>query len=413
MASLRETHPPIPEKNGRLPRMAPILGLTSMKPMDDLARRVALEWRRAKGDLASFPAVATRALEAFPYDLTKRRLDEALARWLLKTRDLPDQVNLHNTFGQPPVTLFNNGRFVVDLYFWLTFDTSIHSHGFRGAFRVLHGQSLHEVFTVKTLKAVAPDVALVHLGRPQASLLKPGDVRPIRPGRDLTHRVIHLENPTVTLCVKTIDEPRIAQWKYFPTGLALQMRRLEPSLIKKIYCFQYLRDRDAKRASSYLDRVLRALDRSTCMNLYGAIANGAYDVSEDAALHFAARLRRLHGSSEWFKRYEGVDPQRSGELHFESCDTPLGRQVAHFINGGHDLRTVRPLLGRLSRRDLEAVVSDLMDLEGIFGHELSMEDRASIKGLIADPGRKIPAPLRPLGQIRKMRDFLGMFRDEA
>ncbi len=393
--------------------MAPILGLTPMKPMDDLARRVALEWRRAKGDLAPFPAIAARALEAFPYDLTKRQLDEALARWFLKTSALPDQVNLHNTFGQPPVTLFNNGRFVVDLYFWLTFDTSIHSHGFRGAFRVLHGQSLHEVFTVKTTRGIAPDVALVALGTPQASLLKPGDVRPIRPGRDLTHRVIHLENPTVTLCVKTINEPRIAQWKYFPNGLAIQMRRLQPNLIKKIYYFQYLMDQDAKRASSYLDQVLRTLDRSTCMNLYGAIANGAYDVSEDAALHFAARLRRLHGTSEWFKRYEAIDPLHGGELHFERCDTPIGRLVAHFINGGHDVRTVRTLLGPLSRHDVEAVVSALMDIEGIFGHELSMGDRASIRELLAKPDRKIPAPLRPFGQIRKMRDFLRMFRDVA
>ncbi len=377
-----------------------------MKPMEDLARRVALEWRRADGTLASFPGIATRALEAFNCELTKPQLDEALGRWLLKRSAHPDQVNLHNTFGQPPVTLFNNGRFVVDLYFWLTFDTSIHSHGFRGAFRVLHGSSLHEVFTVRRSRTIAPDVALVHLGAPQASLLKPGDVRPIEPGQELTHRVIHLENPTVTLCVKTINEPRIAQWKYFPNGLAIQMRRLEPHLIKQVYYFQYLMGQDAKHASSYLGQVLRTLDRSTCMNLYGAIANGAYDLSESAALHFAAQLRRLHGTSEWFKRYEAIDQLQLEELHFEACETPIGRLVAHFINGGHDARTVRRLLGRRSKRDLESVVSALMDIETLFGHELSMEDRASIKELVAKPDRKIPGHLRSLGQIRKIREFL-------
>lgn len=379
-----------------------------MKPFDDLARRVALEWRRAKGNLASFTGIATRALEALDYDLRIDQLDKRLGRWLLKTPALPDQVNLHNTFGQPPVTLFNNGRFVVDLYFWLTFDTSIHSHGFRGAFRVLHGTSLHEVFKVKTSKAIAPDVAFVDLGFPQAGLLMPGDVRPIRPGRDLTHGVIHLENPTVTICVKTINEPGIAQWKYFPNGLAIQMRRLEPDLIKKIYYFQYLMGQDAKLASSYLDRVLRRLDRSTCMNLYGAIVNGAYDVSESAALHFAAQLRGLHGRSEWFKRYEAIDRLHSDDLRFEACDAPIGRLVAHLINGGHDARTVRSLLGRLAKHDVEAVLSALMDIEGIFGREVSMEDRASIKTLIAKPDRKIPGHLRHLGQIRKMRDFLRM-----
>jgi hypothetical protein len=382
-----------------------------MKPMDAIARRVALEWRRANGNLASFPGIATRALEAFDYDLTKNQLDEALGRWLLKTSTLPDQVNLHNTFGQPPVTLFNDGRFVVDLYFWMTFDTAVHSHGFRGAFRVLHGKSLHEVFKVKVSKAIAPDVALVKLGTPQASLLKPGDVRPIQPGQGLTHGVIHLEIPTVTLCVKTINEPRIAQWKYFSNGLAIQMRRLKPTLIKKIYYFQYLTGRDVKHASSYLDQVLRTLDRSTCMNLYGAIASGSVEVSESAAQDFAAQLRRLHGTSEWFKRYEAIDQLQLDELHFEQCDTPIGRLVAHFINGGHDVQTVRRLLGQLSNHDVEAAVSDLMDIESIFGHELSMKDRASIKELVAKPDRKIPGHLRCFGQIRKMRDFLKMSRD--
>lgn len=377
-----------------------------MKAFDALARKVALEWRRAGESLAAFPGIATRALEAFEYKLTNDALDAALGRWLLKTRPLPDQVNLHNTFGQPPVTLFNNGRFVVDLYFWLTFDTSIHSHGFRGAFRVLHGQSLHEVFAVKTARAVAPDVALVTLGPPRAERLKPGDVRPIRPGRDLTHRVIHLENPTVTLCVKTINEPKIVQWKYFPNGLAIQMRRIEPSLIKKIYGFQYLLSRDVGQASSYLDAVLRSLDRSTCMNLYGAIAAGSYDLSEAATLHFAEQLRGLHGTSEWFRRYEAADPSYASELRFESCTDPTGRLVAHLINAGTD---PRPLLGSMSRDELEAIVLGLMDLEDLFGHELSLEDRAEIKELIANPGRKVPPSLRPLGQIRKMRDFLKRF----
>jgi hypothetical protein len=375
-----------------------------MKQFDDLARKVARDWRRADGRLASFPGIATRALEAFSYDLTKSQLDEALGRWLLESPALPDQVNLHNTFGQPPVTLFNNGRFVVDLYFWLTFDTSIHSHGFRGAFRVLHGTSLHEVFAVKTSKRIAPDVALVNLGAPQATVLTPGNVRAIQPGQDLTHRVIHLENPTVTLCVKTINEPRIAQWKYFPNGLAIQMRRLDPHLIKKIYYVQYLLDQDAKHASSTLDRVLRGLDRSTCMNLYGAIAGGAYDLSERAALHFASRIRTLHGKTEWFRRYEGIDRLSMHELHFEECRAP-GRLIAHLINGGYDARTAYSLL-RVPKRTVEAIVLGMMEIETIFGCILSLEDRATIRDLVAKPDRTIPAHLRSFGQIRKMRAFL-------
>ena len=45
-----------------------------------------------------------------------RSFSEDLSRWLLDN-DIPRQLNVYNDFGQPPVTLFNNETFVVDLYF--------------------------------------------------------------------------------------------------------------------------------------------------------------------------------------------------------------------------------------------------------------------------------------------------------
>lgn len=377
-----------------------------MKPFQELARTVAREWRRAGERPGAFPGIAVSALEAFPYALSLEGLDDSLGRLLQGRAALPDQVNLHNTFGQPPVTLFNNGRFVVDLYFWLTSDTSIHSHGFRGAFRVLHGSSLHEVFTVRTIRRVAADAALVDLGTPRAELLQAGAVRAIRPGRGLTHGVIHLENPTVTLCVKTINEARLAQWKYFPNGLAIWMRQIEPALIKRIYYFQYLLGRDPERAASFLDGVLRPLDRSTAMNLYGAVASGTYDLSEQTALGFAARLRRLHGASEWFRRYEAVDGILSDRLQFEACEDPRGRLLAHLINGDYPAGPVNALLCPASKAGLRDAVLDLVEVDGIFGVELSPEERAGIRELLANPARKIPAPLQPFAQIRKLRAFL-------
>ncbi len=377
-----------------------------MKLFRELARTVARDWRRAGGRPGAFPGIAVRALEAFPYARSLEELDDALGRRLERRGALPDQVNLHNTFGQPPVTLFNDGRFVVDLYFWLTADTSIHSHGFRGAFRVLHGSSLHEIFTVRTTRRVAADAALVDLGTPRAELLEPGAVRAIRPGRGLTHGVIHLENPTVTLCVKTINEPRIAQWKYFPNGLALRMRQIEPALIKRIYYFQYLRGRDPERASAFLDRILRRLDRSTAMNLYGAVASGTYDLSEQTALAFAARLRRLHGASEWFRRYEAVDGILSQRLHFEACEDPRGRLLAHLINGAYPAGIVSALLGSVSKAELETAVLELVEVDGLLGVDLSPEERAGIRDLLVNPARGIPEPLRPFAQIRKLRAFL-------
>src|SRR4051794_27508309 len=100
-----------------------------------LGEKIEKTWQLADGSLEAFTKLSTQALADFSYSLSSIELDQALAASLLEIHALPQQVALHNTFGQPPLTLFNNGKFVVDLYIWVNFDTSIHSHGFRGAFR--------------------------------------------------------------------------------------------------------------------------------------------------------------------------------------------------------------------------------------------------------------------------------------
>jgi hypothetical protein len=55
------------------------------------------------------------------------------------------------------------------------------------------------------------------------------------------------------------------------------------------------------------------------------------------------------------------------------------------------------------------VVISLMDADPIFGCELELEDRATIKNLLANPTKRIPEPLKPFGQIPRMRDFIRLF----
>jgi hypothetical protein len=385
-----------------------------MNPFKLLIGRVEREWDRTRHQLDAFPDLATRLLTEFEYGLSKDQLDRLLARWFPRPAALPEQVSLHNTFGQPPLTLFNNGKVVVDLYLWLSADTSVHSHGFRGAFQVLHGRSLQETYRVKVTRRIAPGVMSCDPGIPRMTLLQPGDVRRILPGGKLTHRVIHLETPTVTLCVKTINEPGIYQWEYFPCGLAVQRRDLDPGLIKEIYYFQYLLRQNARLAVRYLEKLVGGLSVVMQMTLYEGLCGGAFDLSEDAIEHGLAQIRKLHGKADWFKRYEFPVPLHLKELQFSGCDSSLQRLVAHFINGGFDLKTVSShlsgLAGRdLTRSDVQSVVSSLMEFEPIFGCELPVEDRVTIKGLIVQPNRKIPRQLQGFGQIQRMRNFIGMF----
>lgn len=385
-----------------------------MKPFKSLVARAEREWKRARHRLQAFPGLAARLLEEFEVDWSRERLDRELARWFRGSRRLPEQVSLHNAFGQPPVTLFNNGELVVDLYFWVAADTSVHSHGFRGAFRVLHGTSLQETFKVRVAERIAPGVMVADPGTPEMSVLHQGDVRAILPGEQLTHRVIHLVSPTVTLCVKTINEPRLHQWEYYPDGLAVQRHDLDPDLVKALYFFDYLLRQDEAHAVRTLRGILEKQSVLMRMTLFEALCSGDLDLSEGAVEHCLAQIRRHHGKSGWFRRHETPEPAHLKELQFAGVDSALGRIVAHFINGGHDRATLEPHLaevaGReLTRKDLAGVLRSLLDYEFIFGVALSPEDRATLQDLIAQPTLKVPAHLEPFGQIRRMRRFLRMF----
>jgi len=389
-----------------------------MDPFKSLVKQAEREWTRTRTRLAAFPEIAARLLTEFEYDLTQDQLDRWLARWLRGAAALPEQVSLHNTFGQPPITLFNNGSLVVDLYLWVAADTTIHSHGFRGAFRVLHGNSLQETYAPKVSRRIAPGVMECDPGVPQMTILEPGDVRVILPGEELTHRVIHLQSPTVTLCVKTINEPGIHQWDYHPDGLALQRLDLDSRLIKEIYFFEYLLRRAPRLAARSLRDTVGALSVVMRMTLRESLCSGALELSEDAGDRCLAEIRKHHGNADWFRRHVSPQPLHLKELQFAGCETSLDRLVAHFINVGHDLETIAPHLSRVAGRDLhrsdiEKVVLALLDCEFIFGCTLSPEDRATIKDVVLQAKGKIPRHLEAFGQIRRMRKFIRMFASDS
>lgn len=388
-----------------------------MKPFDDLVRRARREWSTCRSRLADFPAVAERLLIDFDCDWSRERLDRELARWLSKSGKLPEQVSLHNTFGQPPITLFNDERLVVDLYLWVAADTSLHSHGFRGAFRVLHGTSFQETFSVRVRRRIAPGVMLADPGTPEVAILKAGDVRAILPGKQLTHRVIHLESPTVTLCVKTVNEA-LPQWEYYPDGLAVERRELPPDVVKKLYYYEYLLRQDPARAERFLADVVGSLTVVLRMILQEALDAGSLDLSDPAVEGCRRAIRRRHGGQEWFRRRVAPKAPHLRELHFAGCDSAPGRLIAHFINEGYDPKSIAPYLSRLTgrsfaRRDVEAAFRRLLDFEFVFGCALSPDDRAAIRDLVLRPEEPIPRHLEPFAQIRRMRRFLRRFSADA
>src|SRR3982751_818235 len=100
--------------------------------IERLGGLVEERWRAANYDKAQFSRIATEALASarLPDEV---RPDDLVA-WALRSPSLPQQRDMASKFGQPPLTLFRAPRFYIDALHWLDGSTTVHQHGFSGAF---------------------------------------------------------------------------------------------------------------------------------------------------------------------------------------------------------------------------------------------------------------------------------------
>ena len=200
--------------------------------LEELGKDVEARWGKVSFAKETFPGIAADALkESAIHNLFGL---EEFVRALWSRQGLPVQFALENTFGQPPVTCYSNQErgFLVDLYFWVTPDISIHSHGFRGAFTVLHGKSLHCQYAFETREPLGEDALVGDLRLQKSSFLKPGDIQEILPGEAFIHQVWHIGFPTVSLAIRTFNEG-LLQYSYCKPHLAFVFNKESVPLQKK------------------------------------------------------------------------------------------------------------------------------------------------------------------------------------
>ena len=105
---------------------------------------------------------------------------ESLVDWVLSVRSLPQQVfeKSSRVFGNPPVTVYLERDFYIDVYFWLENAAAIHNHAFCGAFVNFTDPAFMEYtdlsLRIRFNECVSfGDLALQHL-----EVLRPREVRP-------------------------------------------------------------------------------------------------------------------------------------------------------------------------------------------------------------------------------------------
>jgi hypothetical protein len=237
-----------------------------MDLFDRMGSWLESRWAALDYDEARFPELAAQALsEHPPKDLEPTPLLQwAAGHWL------DGQVNPNIPFGEPPVTVFRAPRFFMELLFWLDGTTSVHQHAFCGAFHVVAGSSVHAQHRFHQTRRCSSHFALGNLELERAELLLPGTTRLIQSGRGFIHSLFHLERPSVTLVVRTYQNPdQLPQFDYHRPHVAKSAHFQDPTLAQRL---RVLKTLASVNPGAYLQTLLEVVKTVDLHTAYECLA---------------------------------------------------------------------------------------------------------------------------------------------
>ncbi len=126
-----------------------------------------------------------------------------------QTKDIP-QYFKSGEFADYNFTLFNSENFNIDLYIWTKKHTSIHNHHFTGAFKILYGSIYTEEFEFKCERHLNDFLDYGKLKLIKSQTASTGFTQEIKILDNFIHITRHLNNPTITICIrdkKTLAKP--------------------------------------------------------------------------------------------------------------------------------------------------------------------------------------------------------------
>ena len=184
----------------------------------DLGSTVLERWKRVNFSLAKFPRIACAALEERP-PVEEVDLAAFLREFLLNDEQ---PLQTHSGFGEPELVVYEHPRFYIQMLFWLDGTTAIHQHEFSGAFHVLQGSSIHADFAFENAQSVTAHFRVGDVRMKNIELLEAGRTVPIISGRRSIHSLFHLDTPSVTLVIRTQNDPGTGpQFNYLPPHIAM------------------------------------------------------------------------------------------------------------------------------------------------------------------------------------------------
>lgn len=246
---------------------------------EQLGTHVDQRWTatgRLNDDLPDIGADALRDMPV-PDSLTP----ESILGLLAIGGGLPKQRSGSDQFGQPPMIVYRSEGLEIQAITWMEGTTSIHQHGFDGAFRVMHGSSLHVPYSFERAETLA-DGHLVagDLAMDRSEILRPGDVRTIVSGFDFIHALFHLERPSVTVVVRNgWSNLPFPQYEYRLPGIGYDSLAVDDLLELRLRGLSSLHRIDSGAAQRAALEVVTTQDLWTAFRVCDGWARGMSDLA--------------------------------------------------------------------------------------------------------------------------------------
>ncbi|HEX7316260.1 MAG TPA: hypothetical protein VF297_20305 [Pyrinomonadaceae bacterium] len=283
-----------------------------MQFFEEMGIVIERRWRERNYSELAFPDIAAEALaEAGAIE----KVDpQDILRALHTTGTLPDQHK--DEFSDLPVTLYRTPRFTIDVYFWLDGTTAIHQHSFSGAFQVLQGSSIHNIYDFEEGQEVSAHFSIGQVALEEVQSLRRGEIRKILPGRRFIHSLFHLDRPSVTLTVRTTQDPNaLPQYTYLKPYFSLNPFFRDQVLAKKVDSVLMLLRMGHSVAYSLIDELVSSSDFHTTHlvlstafeHLVGQASQGlgAPDEGNGQHLHLSDERSRFHELLKKSRRRHG------------------------------------------------------------------------------------------------------------
>jgi len=302
----------------------------------EMSQWIAQRWKSECYDQPAFSEIAVEAVETF--DPTTSHSFEDIVGDVMQTTARPSQAHLDSGFGEPAITLFHHGSFYVDILFWNHVSTTLHQHGFNGAFQVLSGSSLEAEFTFARRTRLAGHFLLGELQFESMRRMEAGEIGRISAGPDSIHSVLHLARPTVSLVVRTArDMQQQPQYDYYRPHAAVDPLFIDPLLHCRLQLLDTLIQTEHKQLpKTVCDLVAQSDAYSTYCVLRACLQR--LDPQCEMFIRLIEFARAVHGDviDEFQAVFAEYERERRLLNHFEHSHSESTREILAAVYSAGD-----------------------------------------------------------------------------